>query len=107
MIGQGFATDAETTTHNGSLVWASGTALRPADSTGSAQPRLLFQHVPEPKKVKNRIHLDIRPGPPETVDLDALRKRLVARGATEIGGGQQGPHAWVIYADPEGNEFCV
>jgi hypothetical protein len=107
MIDQGFATGSETTTHNGSLVWVSGTAVRPAEESGSGRPRLLFQHVPEAKTVKNRIHFDLRPEPPETADLDAIRLRLIERGATEIGGGQQGPHIWVTFADPEGNEFCV
>lgn len=105
MIDQGFATEAETTQHNGSLVWASATAVRPAESTGSAQPRLLFQHVPEAKTVKNRIHLDVRPT--EATDLAAFHQRLIERGATEIGAGAQGPHKWVTFADPEGNEFCV
>jgi hypothetical protein len=37
---------------------------------------------------------------------DTVRS-LVARGASEIGAGAQGPHHWVVMADPEGNEFCV
>jgi hypothetical protein len=32
---------------------------------------------------------------------------LVARGASTLHRGQQGPHTWVTLADPEGNEFCV
>ena len=55
--------------------------------------------------MKNRIHLDLRLAPDE--DLAALHARLAERGATEVGGGQQGPHRWITYADPEGNEFCV
>ena len=43
----------------------------------------------------------------DRVDLDALRAGLVERGATIVGGGRQGPHEWVTYADPEGNEFCI
>jgi hypothetical protein len=66
---------------------------------------MFFQQVPEPKTTKNRVHLDLRPD--GDVDLDALRASLVERGATRIGGGQQGPHAWVVMQDPEGNEFCV
>lgn len=104
MIDQGFATDADTTVHNGELRWASAGAIGPA-SSGSGQPRLLFQQVPEPKTVKNRMHLDVRPV--DNTDLAAFRQSLVDRGAIEIGGGQQGPHQWVTYADPEGNEFCV
>ena len=107
MIEQGFATEDETITHRGALVWASGCAIRPVGEPGPGQPRILFQQVPEPKTVKNRIHLDLRPGPPGEVDLEPIRQRLVERGAVEIGRGQQGPHTWVTYADPEGNEFCV
>lgn len=107
MIEQGHATEADTSTHSGSLVWASAAAVRPLDPATSGQARLLFQRVPEPKTVKNRIHLDVRPGGGDADDLDAVRKRLIERGATAIGGGQEGPHVWVTFADPEGNEFCV
>lgn len=107
MIDKGFATESETTVHNGSLVWASATAISPASTSGAGQPRLLFQHVPEPKSVKNRVHLDLRPAPAQDIDLETYREGLIDRGATEIGGGRQGPHEWVTFADPEGNEFCV
>lgn len=106
MIKKGFATERETTTHNGALVWASATAVRPTSPSGSGQPRLLFQQVPEPKSAKNRVHLDLRVSD-DTVDLAALRQSLIDRGASEVGGGQQGPHRWVTMADPEGNEFCI
>ena len=106
MIEQGFATEAETTEHNGALVWAEATAIGPAGGFGPSQARILFQRVPEDKTVKNRVHLDLRPGDSDE-DLDAIRIRLVERGAVEIGRGQQGPHSWVTFADPEGNEFCV
>ena len=106
MIDKGFATDAETTTHNGALVWANASAVRPEAPTGSGQPRLLFQQVPEAKSGKNRMHLDLRVAD-DGVDLAMFRESLIARGATEVGGGQQGPHRWVTMADPEGNEFCV
>lgn len=104
MIAEGHATDDDTTVHAGRLVWREAcaiTAVEPAPGT----PRILFQQVPEPKTVKNRVHLDLRPGPDD--DLDARRAALVARGATRIGDGRQGPHTWVVFRDPEGNEFCV
>lgn len=106
MIDKGFATEAETTLHDGSLVWKTATALRPPPPAGPGQPRMLFQQVPEAKTVKNRMHLDLRT-PDGEIDLAAFRASLVERGATEIGGGQQGPHRWITLADPEGNEFCV
>jgi hypothetical protein len=119
MIEQGYATEADTVTHNGALVWATATAVRPpADATeetagttetrpasAHSRPRLLFQQVPEPKVSKNRLHLDLRPSP--EADLAAVHADLLARGAREVGEGQQGPHRWVTYADPEGNEFCI
>jgi predicted enzyme related to lactoylglutathione lyase len=60
--------------------------------------------VPEPKSAKNRVHLDLRIGED---DVAAVVERLTAAGATILHEGQQGPHAWVTLADPEGNEFCV
>jgi hypothetical protein len=104
MIEQGFATDADTTRHKGTLVWATGAAIRHPEGLERA-PRILFQHVPEAKTVKNRVHLDLR----STAAPDpAEKERLLALGATEIGGGTQGPQvAWVVLQDPEGNELCL
>ena len=107
MVDQGFATDADTTTHRGALVWRTATAIGPAEATGPGQPRILFQLVPEAKTVKNRIHLDLRHDRGSDFDLASFRRSLLDRGAIEVGGGQQGPHRWVTMADPEGNEFCV
>ena len=104
MIEQGHASQADTREYRGALVWREGAAIRPIGDPGPGQPRILFQLVSEPKTVKNRVHLDVRPTTP---DLAALRDELVARGATVVGGGRQGPHEWVTLADPEGNEFCV
>ena len=104
MIEQGHASQADTREYRGALVWREGAAIGPIGEAGPGQPRILFQLVGEPKTVKNRVHLDVRP---TVADLAALRDRLVARGATVVGGGRQGPHEWVTLADPEGNEFCV
>ncbi len=103
MIAQGFATEAETCEHRGALVWKTGAAINPPDDT-ALQPRILFQTVPEPKAVKNRVHIDIRVGDDDPV---SVRERLVSRGATVLHEGRQGPHSWVTMSDPEGNEFCV
>lgn len=105
MIEQGFASETDTVTHNGALVWAEATAIRAPDPGGPGQPRVLFQQVPEAKTVKNRVHFDLRTDPEE--DLAAVRQDLLRRGAVEIGEGQQGPHRWITLADPEGNEFCL
>ena len=61
-------------------------------------PRLFFTLVPEPKVVKNRVHLDLRAA---VVEEEAAR--LVQLGATEIARLD----GWITLADPEGNEFDV
>jgi hypothetical protein len=105
MIAEGYATDAETMRHKGKLVWSSGAAIHHPEATSPGPwSRVLFQEVPEPKAVKNRVHLDIRIGDD---DLESVVASLIERGAKELHRGQQGPHVWVTMADPEGNEFCV
>jgi hypothetical protein len=65
-------------------------------------PDLLFLRVPEGKKVKNRLHLDLRPQ-----DQAAEVARLERLGARRIDIGQGAAVSWVVMADPDGNEFCV
>ena len=64
-------------------------------------PGLLFGRDPEVKKVKNRLHIDLRPD-----DQEAEVERLVDMGARLADIGQRDV-SWVVLADPEGNEFCV
>jgi len=66
-------------------------------------PRLYFVAVSEPKAVKNRLHLDMVPNDGSQQEEIA---RLVQLGASEVADQPAGA-AWVILADPEGNEFCV
>lgn len=67
-------------------------------------PMLYFEQVPEPKVVKNRVHICLQP--------DDLRDVAVQRVA-ELGGSIAADRrnadgtGWVVFADPEGNEFCV
>ena len=103
MVAEGQASEADTTTHRGVLVWRDGAAVVHPDGPDRA-PRLYFQAVPEPKAGKNRLHLDVRVG---EQDVAAVVERLVGAGATRLHDGRQGPHTWVTLADPEGNEFCV
>ena len=103
LIAEGHATDDDTTTHRGVLVWKDGAAVFDPDARAGSS-RLFFQLVPEAKSVKNRLHLDVRVSPD---DPAAVIERLVAAGATRLYEGRQGPHTWVTMADPEGNEFCV
>ena len=100
-VESGAASEADTMRHRGALVWKIGAALNSPDP---GRPRVLFQQVPEPKTVKNRVHLDVRVGPDRR---EAEVARLLERGATELWRGSQGPFEWVTLADPEGNEFCV
>jgi Glyoxalase-like domain len=51
--------------------------MNPTPTALPGQLRVLFQQVPEPKTVKNRLHLDIRPGDP--AGIEDFRSRLVAR----------------------------
>ncbi|GAB3317477.1 VOC family protein [Geodermatophilus aquaeductus] len=101
MVEAGHATEAQTTTHRGRLVWAVGAAITSPDP---GRPRVLFQSVPEARTVKNRVHLDLRVGDERR---EAEVARLTGMGATELWRGSQGPSTWVTMADPEGNEFCV
>ncbi|HXD28072.1 MAG TPA: VOC family protein [Arthrobacter sp.] len=67
--------------------------------------RLLFIEVPEPKQVKNRLHLDLVPAEgtrdQELARLQGLGARTVDDRRMPDGTG------WVVLADPEGNEFCI
>ncbi|MFT4110239.1 VOC family protein [Propionicimonas sp.] len=107
MVAEGHATQADTRVHNGQLVWAEGQAISLPDAPeGAPCTRVLFMAVPEPRAVKNRVHLDVR-ATKEGTDLDAVRDDLLARGATFLWEGSEGPHRWYTMADPEGNEFCI
>ena|SRR5690349_24944 len=66
------------------------------------RPPILFQKVPEPKVVKNRVHLDLR-GDSMSGEVDRLR----GLGATFIAERALGSIKWTVMSDPEGNEFCV
>ena len=69
-----------------------------------AWPTIDVVRVPEPKVVKNRLHLDLRAdGVPTPEELE----RLLALGARRVDVGQGSDVSWVVLADPEGNEFCL
>lgn len=68
-------------------------------------PGLVFVPVAEPKRAKNRLHLDLAPH--LTDDRSAEIERLLAMGATRVDVGQSDTATWDVLADPEGNEFCV
>jgi hypothetical protein len=92
-------------------LWDAYSAIE--DPTG-AQPRIFFQRVPEPKTVKNRVHLDLQAGGGPSVPADEQRRRVAAEverlealGARRIAEHTELGTHWVVMADPEGNEFCV
>jgi hypothetical protein len=76
-------------------------------------PRIYIQKVPEPKAVKNRVHLDLnvagRATPPDArkPKVDAEVERLEKIGATRLYVQDEHGEYCVTMADPEGNEFCV
>ncbi|RAJ69658.1 hypothetical protein K378_00810 [Streptomyces sp. Amel2xB2] len=96
------------------LFWSAvtGCPLHPSDKRGDPEidvmlpegPLLHFNEVPEPKTVKNRIHLCLRP----TTSREEEVERLLALGATPVA-DRRNPDGtgWAVLADPEGNEFCV
>jgi hypothetical protein len=78
-------------------------------------PRIFFQHVPEDKTTKNRVHLDVRAAPGLHGDermaaLEAEADRLAALGAIQVHRFDPEPPlsaGHIIMTDPEGNEFCL
>ena len=67
-----------------------------------AEPAWYFTKVPERKRAKNRVHLDVTTPDPSAVD------DMVALGATVVGAHEMpGGHRWTVMQDPEGNQFCV
>lgn len=70
-------------------------------------PRVLYIDVlavPEPKTVKNRVHVDL--ATTSAAHQSDLIARLKGLGATPADVGQ-GDVPWTVLQDPEGNEFCV
>jgi predicted enzyme related to lactoylglutathione lyase len=58
---------------------------------------------PEPKAVKNRLHLDI-----EVRDIAEATARAIELGATASGGVQTDEQgSFQVLLDPAGNEFCL
>lgn len=64
---------------------------------GAPFESLDFAPVPEPKTVKNRLHLDLT-----TASVDDL----VAAGAVVVR-PQDDEIGWTVLTDPDGNEFCA
>jgi catechol 2,3-dioxygenase-like lactoylglutathione lyase family enzyme len=69
---------------------------------GEGGPVLSLQLVPEGKSVKNRLHLDWL-----VDDFDEISRRALDLGAAERSERHGGDTPWQVFADPEGNEFCL
>jgi Glyoxalase-like domain len=70
------------------------------DAGDTGAPRNLFNQVPEPKVVKNRLHLDV-----VSTAYDAETERLASLGAQKLRDLQKGKTRWTTFTDIEGNEF--
>ena len=69
------------------------------------QPGLLFLRVPEGKTTKNRIHFDLWP---TSTARDEQVERATRLGAVVLADRRQADGTgWVVFADPDGNEFCI
>jgi predicted enzyme related to lactoylglutathione lyase len=68
-------------------------------------PGLVFVPVGEVKAVKNRLHLDLAPHTSD--DRDAEIERVLRLGGSRVDVGQAADATWDVFADPEGNEFCI
>ena len=82
-------------TRGGPTWWIEGAA-------GLPWPFWVFNAVPEPKTVKNRMHWDVvvgSHGPSALLDAGARMIRERGDGPDDTG--------WWVLADPEGNEFCA
>ena len=77
-------------------------ALQAPDHRGVR--RILFFRVPEPKTVKNRMHVDLATKDDLRTEID----RLIGLGAQRVEHRDGGlGSTWTVMLDPEGNEFCI
>jgi predicted enzyme related to lactoylglutathione lyase len=65
-------------------------------------PNVFVQRVPEPKVGKNRLHLDLR-----SSNLASATRELLSLGAEVVQHHESGDDVWTVFADPEGNQFCI
>ena len=70
------------------------------DGAPDGGPRLVFNVVPEPKTVKDRLHLDVISEAYDT-EID----RLLALGACMLVEHRGDTSRWTTFTDVEGNEF--
>ncbi|MGI8535960.1 MAG: VOC family protein [Mycobacteriales bacterium] len=76
---------------------SNGDVFLPAGPDGG--PNIYVNRVPEPKTVKDRIHIDV------TLEPGQELSELLRLGGTVV--TEPGEVRWWVLADPEGNEFCA
>ena len=67
-----------------------------------ASVSLAVQHVDDPTEGRNRLHLDFG-----SSDAAATAGRITDLGGEELERHEIRGFHWTVFADPEGNEFCV
>lgn len=63
---------------------------------------LAVQQVDHPTEGRNRLHLDFG-----VRDVAEARDRVIALGGEELEQHEIGGFGWTVFADVEGNEFCI
>ncbi|MYT98336.1 MULTISPECIES: VOC family protein [unclassified Streptomyces] len=108
LLATGAVPEAATTHAYGRRAWRDLAAARHPDDpydensgTGLGR-RLLFQRVPEPKTVKNRLHIDVH-APPGERDTEA--ERLVGLGARILRAVDEQGGSWLVLADPNTPDY--
>src|SRR5918912_3983509 len=80
--------------------WNAANAVVDPDQRG---PRIFFQRVPEPKAVKNRVHLDLNVGGGRGAPLETRRERVNAEarrlqqiGASQVRATEHRDEFWIV-----------
>ena len=73
-----------------------------SDDWAQLEGSLAFQSDPTPKAGPNRLHLDVL-----VEDLAQATEAVLTAGARPLSEVQGSDDPWRVFADPEGNEFCL
>ena len=63
---------------------------------------LAVQQVDDPTEGRNRLHIDFG-----SSDAAVTARRIVELGGEELEQHEIQGFRWTVFADPEGNEFCI